>query len=273
MPIITISRSFCSNGETVAEKVAEAMGCECISREILLEASRQFNVPEIKLARAIHDGPTVYDRFTHGKARYIAFIEAALLNHLKKGNIVYHGLAGHFFVQHIPHILKVRLIADLKIRIREEMMRENVPEALARKRVEKDDKERANWSAYLYKMDTCDPELYDLSINVRHLAVDDCVAIICQALEMAYFNETSQAKELLQDLALSASIKAAIVHRYHAAIVTSRKGKVVIKLPDPVQHMDKTKEDISALLKETSEMKELYFDIKSNALSRTSMRK
>ena len=273
MPIITISRSFCSNGATVAEKVADAMGCECISREILLEASKQFNVPEIKLARAIHDGPSVYDHFTHGKARYIAFIEAALLNHLKKGNIVYHGLAGHFFVQHIPHVLKVRLITDLKTRVREEMIRKNMPEAQARRHVEKDDRERSNWSAHLYKMDTRDPELYDLSINLRNISEDDCVTIICQTLEMAYFNETSQAKNLIKDLALSAAIKAAIVHRYHTARVSSKGGKVVIKLPDPVQHMDKTKEDINSLLKETPGINEIYFNVKSNALSRTAMHK
>lgn len=66
------------------EKLAEKLGYECISREVLIEASEQFHVPEMKLVHAIHDNPSVLDRFTHGKEKYIAYIRAALLGHLQK---------------------------------------------------------------------------------------------------------------------------------------------------------------------------------------------
>lgn len=72
MSIITISRGSYSRGKEVAEKVAAALGYECISREVLLEASEQFNIPEIKLVRAIHDAPSILERFTYGKERYVA---------------------------------------------------------------------------------------------------------------------------------------------------------------------------------------------------------
>ncbi|SCY29947.1 AAA family ATPase [Desulfoluna spongiiphila] len=273
MSIITISRSFCSKGNIVAEKIAAAMGYECISREILLEASEQFNVPEIKLARAIHDGPSVYDRFTHGKECYIAFIKAALLNRLKKGDIVYHGLAGHFFVQDIPHILKIRLLADMQSRIADEMARENVTEEIARKRIAKDDKERCNWSSHLYKIDTRDPELYDLSINLRHVSVEDCVTIIRNTMELEYFKGSEKTKKLLENLALTATVKASLVNRYYNAEVTTRQGNVVIKLPDPVAKVDKTKEEIKSLLTQIQGIKDIYLDVKSNTLSRTAMHK
>jgi hypothetical protein len=58
MTIITISKGSYSRGEEVAEKLAEELNYKCISREILLEASEQFNIPEIKLVRAIHDAPS-----------------------------------------------------------------------------------------------------------------------------------------------------------------------------------------------------------------------
>jgi len=92
MAIITVSRGSYSKGKEVAEKVAERLGYECVSREILLEASEHFNIPEIKLVRALHDAPSVFERFTYGKEKYLAFLEAALLNHLRRDNIVYHGL-------------------------------------------------------------------------------------------------------------------------------------------------------------------------------------
>ena len=96
MPIITISRGSYSKGKEVAEKVSQKLGYECISRDVLLEASEEFNVPEIKLIRAIHNSPSILNSFTHGREKYIVYIQAALLRHLSKDNIVYHGLAGHF---------------------------------------------------------------------------------------------------------------------------------------------------------------------------------
>ncbi|MBW2622086.1 MAG: cytidylate kinase-like family protein, partial [Deltaproteobacteria bacterium] len=103
MSVITISRGSYSKGKEVAEKTAERLGYDLISRDIILEASKEFNIPEIKLVRALHDAPSILDRYRHGRQKYIAFIRAALLKHFSQDNIVYHGLAGHFFVKGIPH--------------------------------------------------------------------------------------------------------------------------------------------------------------------------
>ena len=102
MSIVIISRGAYSQGKEVAEKLAARLGYVCISREIILEASKHFNIPEIKLARAIHDAPSILDRFTYGKERYIAYIREALLHHFQKDNVVYHGLAGHFLSKGSP---------------------------------------------------------------------------------------------------------------------------------------------------------------------------
>ena len=67
MAIITISQGSYSKGKEVAEKVAEKLGYECISREVILEASREFNIAEIKLVRAIHDAPSILDRIGYRK--------------------------------------------------------------------------------------------------------------------------------------------------------------------------------------------------------------
>ncbi len=50
MSIITISRGSHSRGKEVAEKWAAKLNCECVSRDILLEACAEFNIAEIKAA-------------------------------------------------------------------------------------------------------------------------------------------------------------------------------------------------------------------------------
>ncbi len=69
MAVITISRGSYSRGKEVAEKVAQKLGYECIAREIILEASEEFNIPEVKLIRAIHDSPSILNRFAYGKEK------------------------------------------------------------------------------------------------------------------------------------------------------------------------------------------------------------
>ena len=97
MAIITISRGSYSKGKEVAEKVCQRHGYSCASREVLVEASDHFNIPEIKLVSALHDAPSVLERFTYGKERYLTFFEAAFLERVQKDNVVYHGLAAISF--------------------------------------------------------------------------------------------------------------------------------------------------------------------------------
>ena len=205
MSIVTISRGSYSRGKEVAEKLAKTLGYECISREILLEASEKFNIPEIKLIRAVHDAPSVFERFTHGKERYVAYLKAALLKHVQKDNVVYHGLAGHFFLQEIPHVLKVRISADLEDRIAEEMRRENISADEARATIKKDDEARRRWGLYLFGADTWDPSLYDLVIHIKTkaLSVDDAVNLILCAVEMPCFQTTPESQKVLDNLVLA----------------------------------------------------------------------
>ena len=208
MPIITISRGSYSRGKEVAEKLARKLGYECISRDILLEASEQFNIPEIKLIRAIHDAPSILERFTHGKERYVAYLRSTLLKHVQKDNVVYHGLAGHYFLQGIPHVIKVRIMADLEDRVQEEMRRENISAEEARHILRKDDDERRRWGIQLYGVDTWDPKLYDMVLHIKSLTVDDAVDLISQAAQLPRFQATPESQRLLDDMVRAAGAEA-----------------------------------------------------------------
>ena len=81
MSLITISRGSYTRGKEVAEKVARKLGYECIARETVVEASREFNIPEIKLIKAMHDAPSILERFSYGKEKFIAYYQLAFLEH------------------------------------------------------------------------------------------------------------------------------------------------------------------------------------------------
>jgi cytidylate kinase len=230
MSIITISRGSYSRGKEVAEKVAARLGYECISRDILLEASEQFNIPEIKLIRAIHDAPSILERFTYGKERYVAYIKAALLKHVQKDNVVYHGLAGHFFLQEIPHVLKVRIVADMEDRVAEEMKRENISAAEARHILRKDDEERRRWGMQIFGVDTWDPMPYDMLLHIKNFTVDNAVDLIIQAVSLPGFQTTAPSQKVLDDEALAARVQAALVEEFPTAGVSAKSGELYVDL-------------------------------------------
>ncbi len=230
MSIITISRGSYSRGKEVAERVAESLGYECVSRDVLLEASEQFHIPEIKLVRAIHDAPSVLNRFNYGKETYVAYIQAALLKRMQRDNIVYHGLAGHFFLQGVSHVLKVRIIADLEDRVREEMKRENISADKARYLLKKDDDERRKWSQHLYSIDTWDSSLYDLVLYIKTITVGDAVSIILNTIKLPHFQTTAESQRILEDSSLAAQVKAALVRDFPTVSVAANNGEVAVSV-------------------------------------------
>ncbi len=250
MAIITISRGSYSKGKEVAEGIAARLNYECISREVLLKASDQFNIPEIKLIRAIHDAPSGLDRFTHGKTSYIAYIQCALLEHARRGNIVYHGLAGHILLGTIPHVLKVRIIADIDDRVAAEMEREKLAEKEARSLILKDDEERRKWTKKLYGVDPWDPSLYDLLICIDRIKVEGAIDLICEAASFEAFRSTERTKQMVADLALSSQVKSRLLDLDYNVSVTSEYGNVVVHTKADDRRARKLEERIKALSSE-----------------------
>ena len=228
MAIVTISRGSYSRGKEVAEALADKLGYQCVSRDILLEACDEFSIPETRLIKALHDAPSVLDRFSHGRERYISYFRAAFLNHMVKDNIVYHGLSGHFFLQGIQHVLKARIIANMEDRIKEEMKRENCSAEEARYQLKKDDDERRKWGLSLYGQDTWNSSLYDLVLNIDILKVKKVVDILEDVVKSGLYDATPESTETLKKQALLASIHAIIVNDSPRATVGLTDGVVTL---------------------------------------------
>jgi len=227
--IITISRGSHSMGVQVAEQVAARLGFECVAREVLLEVSELYNVPEARLLRAIHDAPSVLERVIYGdKERYVAYVQAALLRHLKQDNVVYHGLAGQFFVHGVSHVLKVRIVADIEDRIQIVMERDDVPRDRAIAILKHDDAERHKWSNSLYGIDSQDPQLYDMVLHIHKLTVEDAADMLCHAVGLDHFRTTPESQQAMDDLALAAEVKAALVGIKPNIKVSASSGAVRI---------------------------------------------
>lgn len=247
MSIITISRGSYSKGKEVAEKVASKLGYKCLSREVILDASDLYHVPEVKLIKAIHDSPTILERIGGNKKAFIAYYQSALTGKAREDNIVYHGLAGHILLKRIPHVLKVRIIADLEDRINTEIMREKVSRQEAMNVIKKDDMERRKWTQSLYGVDPWDSHLYDLVLHIHKFTVDDAVGLICDAVELSQFKTTRESQEKMNDLALASRIKAVLIEEHFDVSVLSEFGNVLIYTKGDERLLHKIDESVKKL--------------------------
>ncbi|OHB65709.1 MAG: histidine kinase [Planctomycetes bacterium RBG_13_63_9] len=230
MSIITISRGSYSRGKEVAEKVAQKLGYQCISRDVIVEACDEYNVPEVKLIRAIHDAPSILERFTGGKNRFLAFFQAMLLDHFQEDNVVYHGLAGHLFVKDVSHVLKIRIIAEMEDRVRLEMQRERISRGEALRILRHDDEERRKWSQHLFGVDPWDPALYDLVLHIKKITADEAAELICHTVALEHFQTTPQSQQIINDLTISAKVRAALIDLKPEVEVSAENGVVCVDI-------------------------------------------
>jgi len=230
MPIVTISRGSYTKGREVAEKLGKKTGYQVISREVLLSTSKEYNIPEIKLKKALHDTPSVLDRFSYGREKYLAFIRANILEHMVHDNTIYHGLAGHAFVQGVGHELDIRIRAALPERVqryKEYIKREEgkeITDEEARYWLRKDDEERHKWSIHVTGIDPGDPSNYDMVYNASKFAVDDIVESIASFLSLPYLQATPESQARIEQLMKAAQVKTAIVNDLPMANVTCKEN-------------------------------------------------
>jgi len=211
MAIITISRGTFSGGMMLAEELSKRLPYHCVGREEIVEkASKQYGVSEEKLRTAILKRPSALKRFTYEREQYLAYIQAVLCEHAKSDNMIYHGNAGHFLLKGVPHVLRVRIVAPMELRIKFVMERDQLLHSEALKYIEKVDKERVKWTKFLYGVDWSSPELYDIVFNLETENINFIGDMIQHAVKQEPFKTTPESQKIMEDLALASLVRAAI---------------------------------------------------------------
>jgi hypothetical protein len=165
---------------------------------------------------------------------------------VREDNVVYHGLGGHFFLQEIPHVFKIRITAEFEDRLREEMKRENISAEEARYILKKDDEERRKWALYLFGKDTADATLYDMMLHIKTMRVKDAVEVIQCAAKRPCFQTTPQSQAVLNNRVLSSQVEAQLVKHFPSITAYAEEGVVTVNIKAPLDHADK----ITAQVKE-----------------------
>jgi cytidylate kinase len=232
MAIITISRGTYSAGKIIAEKLAARLGYPCVSQEEIFGAAKEFGIPETELNAALIKPPGFLKLVPGKRIVILNVIRTALLTMTKGGNLVYHGFAGHLLLREVSHVLKVRVIASMEYRIQAAMMRhgDNRDQAIAR--IKGRDKQSIYWSRFLCGVDWQDTTLYDVTLNLERISIDDAVETLMHMTELEAFKPTEASRQVFEDLLLGCRVWAELTKdpQTHSANVRveAQLGHVVI---------------------------------------------
>lgn len=210
MAIITISRGPFSGGRILADCLADKLGYRCISGEALVEASKRYDISEERLSQALEDKPGLLERLSSQRARYLAYIRAILIEEGRDEKLVYHGYAGHLLLDDVPHVIRVRIIANMEFRVKALTDHHNLSEEEATGFIEKIDSERAEWTKTFYHVDWNELSLYDIILHIGNIDISSACEAICQLASDPDFQTTPQSLKTLENLALSSHIEALI---------------------------------------------------------------
>lgn len=213
MAIITIYQGASGSGEELADAVAESLGCACISREVLVEASLRYSIPEAKLNEIVEKGPNWWNRFMENLQPYRIALQAAFCQIAVtqgQSNLVYHGHLGHELVPGFKHVLKVLLTAPMEKRVEQVKARQGLNEAAARRFIEETDKARSRRLMAMFGVDWRDPSRFDLVVNLGRMSVATAKHLICEAARLPDYRTTPASKQAFEDFALASRVKAVL---------------------------------------------------------------
>jgi cytidylate kinase len=200
--IITISRGTLSGGRAVAECLAETLGYPCVGREILQQAAQALGASEETVRRKLETPPGRLALLTQERQRYLLAVQAALAEHVARGDLVYHGLAGQFLLRGLPGVLRVRLIAPPEMRIRALVAAHHATSQKAAARfIRNVDRDRKRWVRLMYGADVTSPSLYDLTINLRAIALETVCDVVAQLVRQPHYEITHAARGMLESFA------------------------------------------------------------------------
>jgi cytidylate kinase len=211
MPIITIYQGASGSGQELAEAVAKTLGYRCVGREVLVDASRRYGIPEAKLNDLLEKGPHWWERLLQDLRPYRIALQAALCEAAHDGALVYHGHLGHELLAGITHVLKILLTAPMESRVEQVRARQHLTETPARRYVEEIDKARSRRLMAMFGVDWRDPNRYDLVLNMGNLGVHGATRLIVEAAKLDEYQPTPASKQAFEDLAITSRVYAMLI--------------------------------------------------------------
>lgn len=211
MAVLLISRGSFSGGQVISQCLSRMAGIRCLTREDLLAAVNAHRELANKVMASLPSAARDYAQFSALRRPYKILMRLALLEQVRAGNMAYFGYTGHLLLKGIEHVVRVRLIAPVELRIKLMMSRETCSEQEALERIHEYDAERNRWSLFVYGKSLCDPALYDVHINLERFSFPAACCLLQHLAHEREFEATPESLAEVENQYLATRVLAALL--------------------------------------------------------------
>jgi hypothetical protein len=231
MAILTVAREFASGGAEIGQSVAQRIGYDYLDRTRILEDMKAAGGRWEKLGEDFDErSPNVWERYDWSFLGFVALSQSIMLEHALKDNVVIMGRGANFLLKGISHVLSIRVVAPLELRVERVVKREDIDRDTARWLVEKADGERSRALHFIYGKQWADPLEYDMVFNVGIQSEEDIISTVQKALVE---KDKHQNRALLEQRVVAAKVKARIATNPKCLVTTLEvepvKGELVLR--------------------------------------------
>ncbi len=252
MSVITIfSGTYCRQDEIVS-RVLERTGFEAVpENDIVARAAELAGLRAEKIVRAFWARASVFNCFTHEKERAVAALRLAVAERLCADRLLMTGFAVMLIPHQIRHVLRVCLVAERRARLAWCVEQEDISDARASGKLQRDDEDRAAWVAYLLgKPDPWDPALYDIIIPTDKTGLDEAAALIAENALGEAVACTEESRQAVRDFALASRVEAHLCGRGHCVSVSAEDGRVTLTINQHVLRLGRLERELEKLARE-----------------------
>ncbi len=183
MTVITISREFGSEGEPIAQQVAQALGYHFVDRTFIGDILNQYGRAEF--TKSYETLPTIWERLD-GQREEQRAITVKTLNRViqavaQHGNAVILGRSGYAVLGGFAGVLHVRVQAPFPNRARRIMAQQEISLEQAEALVKENDKVRMAFVEEFYQAQWNAIQAFDLVVNTSKVSPDLAVSWIVAA--------------------------------------------------------------------------------------------
>jgi cytidylate kinase len=178
MSVITISREFGSEGDTIAKRVAQTLGYHFVDQKFIGVILGQYGYVEFDKEYATL--PTFWERFDAQREKQrdvmVNMLNQVIQAVAQHGNVVILGRSGFEVLGGFADVLHVRLQAPFPVRVGRVMAQQQIPAEQAEAVVKNNDKVRVAFVEEFYRVPWGAIHAFDLVVNTGkvspHLATD-----------------------------------------------------------------------------------------------------
>jgi cytidylate kinase len=233
MPVIALTQEMGSLAKDVALRLAESGGLAVMRNEVVENVAGRMHVPA-SLIRRLREGKAgLVERLSTDKERVALYTAEEVFAQALRGNVILRGWGATCLLRPVRHVVRVRVTRPLDQRVAwlmEHLGTDNREAAEAE--VRRSDTAHASRMNAQFGVTWGDPLLYDLVLNTERVSIDSCVEQILHLSRRPEFQETPESRAILDGLALSARVRAALKANDSTSNVDvqidARDGRVVL---------------------------------------------